>query len=85
MADAALIHVKVIDPNRVVFEGDTEYILAPGRRGVLGILPNHTPMFAELVMGDLYLAKPNEQVLPIDSGIMKVRGDDVVILIGLNG
>lgn len=83
MADKQHIHIKIIDPNKVVFEGETEYVLAPGRKGTIGIMPSHTPMFAELIKGDLYIAQPNEQVLPIDSGILKVRGDDVVILIGL--
>jgi F-type H+-transporting ATPase subunit epsilon len=83
MADKAHLHVKIIDPNKVVFEGETEYVMAPGKQGALGIMPNHTPMFAELVKGDLYIAYPSEQVIPIDSGILKVRGDDVIILIGL--
>lgn len=85
MADKLHIHVKVIDPNRIIFEGETEYVMVPGRVGTIGILPNHAPMFAELTKGDLYIAQPNEQVLPIDSGILKVRGDDVVILVGLGG
>jgi F-type H+-transporting ATPase subunit epsilon len=83
MAEVHQLHVKIIDPNKVVFEGESEYVLAPGRQGTLGIMANHTPMFAELIAGDLYIAKPNEQVLNIDSGILKVRGDDVLILIGL--
>jgi F-type H+-transporting ATPase subunit epsilon len=82
MADS-VIKVKIIDPNRVVFEGEAEYVLAPGRKGTLGIMPGHTPMFAELVAGDLYISKPSEQVMQIDSGILKIRGDEATILIGL--
>lgn len=84
MADAH-VTVKIIDPNKVVFEGQSEYVLAPGKTATLGILPGHTPFFAELVAGDLYIAGPPEQVFPIESGILKVRADEVTILIGLGG
>ncbi|HSI20663.1 MAG TPA: hypothetical protein VLA04_03070 [Verrucomicrobiae bacterium] len=80
---AATLKVKIVDPNKVVFEGEAEYVMAPGKKGTLGLMPSHTPMFAELTKGDLYISKPNEQVMPIDSGILKIRGDEVIILIGL--
>lgn len=77
------LKVKIIDPNKVVFDGEAEYVLAPGKKVTLGIMPGHTPMFAELGAGDLYVAGADEQVLQIDSGMLKVRGDEVTILIGL--
>jgi F-type H+-transporting ATPase subunit epsilon len=84
MADGK-IKVKIVDPNRIVFEGEADYVMAPGRKHTLGILPGHTPMFAELVAGDLYIAGENEQAMPIQSGILKVRADEVTILIGIDG
>lgn len=78
-----MLKVKVIDPNKLVFEGEADYVVAPGPQGSLGILPGHTPMFAELVKGDVYIAGKNEQLLNIEAGILKVRADTVTILIGL--
>jgi F-type H+-transporting ATPase subunit epsilon len=80
---SSTVRVKIIDPNKILFEGDADYVLVPGKKGSIGILPSHTPMFAELIAGDVYLAGSNEQVFPIQSGIMKVRGDEVLILVGL--
>jgi F-type H+-transporting ATPase subunit epsilon len=84
MADAT-VKVKIVDPNKILFEGEADYIMAPGKHSTLGILPGHTPMFAELVAGDLYIAGANEQVFQIQSGILKVRADEITILIGIDG
>lgn len=78
------VTVKVIDPNRILFEGEADYALAPGRHGTLGILPNHTAMFAELVEGEVYLRSEPEQLFPITSGILRVKENMVTILIGID-
>jgi F0F1-type ATP synthase epsilon subunit len=38
-------------------------------------------MFAELVRGDLYIGGEEEQLISLESGILKVRADEVTILI----
>jgi F-type H+-transporting ATPase subunit epsilon len=78
-----MLKVKVIDPNKLVFEGEADYVIVPGPKGNLGIMPGHTPMFAELIKGDVYIAGANEQLFNIEAGILKVRADTVTILIGL--
>lgn len=79
------LNVRVIEPNSILFEGEAEYLMAPGAKGTLGVLPGHTPMFAELLEGDLYLKGPEEKVFEISSGILKIRGDEVTILVFLKG
>lgn len=79
------LQVKIIDPNSVLFEGEATYVLAPGVKNMLGIMPGHTPFFAELVAGDVFLAGEKEAIFPIKSGILKVRDDIVTILIGIDG
>lgn len=83
MAGKERLKVKVINPDQVVFEGEADLILAPGREGTLGILPQHTPMYAELIKGDLYIQGASEELLAIESGILKVHKDEVLILIGI--
>jgi F-type H+-transporting ATPase subunit epsilon len=78
-----MLRVKIINPDELVFEGETEFIVAPGEHGDLGVMPGHTPMFAELKHGTIHLSKPAEQSFDIEAGILKVRADEVTILIGL--
>jgi F0F1-type ATP synthase epsilon subunit len=76
-----MITFRIIHPDKVLMEGEAEYILAPSRHGNLGIFEGHAPMFAELIKGDLIIKKDKEETLPIESGILKIQADKVVILV----
>ena len=77
---AGKLRVLVVHPDRVLFEGETGYLVAPGRQGDLGIMPGHTPLFAELVKGEIHLLGEKEEIVAIEGGIIKVRGDSVTVL-----
>jgi F-type H+-transporting ATPase subunit epsilon len=51
----ATLKVSVISPERVLFEGDVESVVAPAFDGEVGILPNHAPMVTLLGKGTLRL------------------------------
>lgn len=76
-----MLKVKIVDPNQIVFEGEAEFVSAPSIHGNLGILPMHTPFFAELTSGDILIKTEKEQLYAIASGIIKVRDDEVTILV----
>ena len=77
------LKVKVIHPDKVLYRGMAELVLAPGKKGTLGILPGHTPMFAELIKGDLYIQGNSEELFNIESGILKIKNDELTVLVGL--
>lgn len=81
MADKPVLKVKVIHPDKVLFEGEAQLVVAPGEENDLGIFPGHTPMFAGLKKGDIYVKGETEEVFPVESGILHVRDDELVILI----
>ena len=37
-----MLKVKIIHPDKLLFEGEAEYVVAPGVTGALGIMPGHT-------------------------------------------
>jgi len=78
-----MLKVKIINPDEIVFDGEAEYVLAPTAHGMIGIMTGHTPYYGELLKGDLSIHTPEEKTWPIESGLLKVRGDEVTILIGL--
>ena len=45
--------LKVVTPDRVVFEGKTTSVVAPGSIGYLGILRDHAPLVTTLDKGNL--------------------------------
>ncbi|MEI6477503.1 MAG: hypothetical protein WCO52_00755 [bacterium] len=74
--------VKIINPDEILFEGTADYILAPGKETMLGLLPGHTPMFAELGKGELQVHSEKEENMAIESGILRIKNDIVTILVG---
>ena len=51
MADGAL-SVRVVSPEKVVFEGDARALVAPAWDGKVGILPGHAPFLSLLGAGE---------------------------------
>ena len=50
-----MLNVSVISPERVLFEGTVDRLVAPAFDGEVGILPRHAPMMALLGKGELRL------------------------------
>jgi len=80
---AQRLKVRVIHPDRVMFEGEADFVMAPGTKGSLGIFPTHTPLYAELVAGEVHIQGDKEETFALEGGIIKVRNDEVTILLGL--
>jgi F-type H+-transporting ATPase subunit epsilon len=47
------MHVTVISPERAVFNGDADTVVAPAFDGLIGILPRHAPLLTLLGEGVL--------------------------------
>ena len=58
------------------------HLIAPGSEGSLGILPGHSPLYAQLVQGTVFITNSQETVIPIVAGIMRVEANTVLILTG---
>lgn len=81
MADGVL-RVRVVSPDRIVFEGEASALVAPAWDGFLGILPGHAPMLALLGSGDLSLERPGggSSTYYLAGGVLKVERDVVTLL-----
>lgn len=78
----AALNVRVVAPDRVVFEGAASSVVAPAWDGQVGVLPGHAPMIALLGVGQLDIdLKPNgSDRYQLAGGVMKVENDEVTIL-----
>jgi F-type H+-transporting ATPase subunit epsilon len=75
------IKLDIVTAERVVFSDEVDIIIAPGREGVLGILPHHSPLMTTLSPGELVARKSDEEYsLAISGGFLEVRPDRVVVL-----
>ena len=80
---SSLLKVRIIDPKQILFEGEVSHLLVPSAKGMLGIFPNHTPLYAEITTGTIELAGSTPQTFDVVAGIIKVRKDSVTLLIGI--
>ena len=74
--------VEVVTPERVVYSGQAEMVIARGVNGELGIMPNHMPLVTPLKTAPVQIKVEGDQVerMAVSGGFMEVRGDKVTIL-----
>jgi F-type H+-transporting ATPase subunit epsilon len=75
------LHLEIVTPERLAFEGDVDEVIVPGSEGEMGILPHHAPLISLLGQGVLRLKRSGqEEVFAIFGGFLQVRPDRVVVL-----
>ena len=77
-----MLNVSVISPERVLFEGEAESVVAPAFDGEVGILSSHAPMMTLLGAGELRLSggSGGEQRFRIEGGFLQVVDDRVRVV-----
>jgi F-type H+-transporting ATPase subunit epsilon len=77
----ATFKLEIVTPEKMIFSGDVNAVLAWGVEGQLGILPYHAPLMTMLQPGDLVIKRGQEEEnLTISGGFLEVRPDKVVVL-----
>ena len=79
---AGRLEVRVVSPDRVVFEGEASAVVAPAWDGQVGILPSHAPMLALVGSGKLNIERPGggSDAFHVAGGVLKVERDQVTLL-----
>ncbi len=75
------ISLEIVTPDRAVLHEQVDEVEIPAAEGYLGILPGHTPLLAELRVGELWYRKGQEKTfLSVAYGFVEVQPDRVTIL-----
>ena len=75
--------LKIISPEKVVYKGEVERVSLPGSLGFFTVLKDHAPLVSSLVEGKIvYLEVEGEKEMEIESGVVEVRDNEVIICIG---
>lgn len=75
------IDFLLISHDGVVFEGPVTMVIAEGREGQLGILPDHIPLTTPLKSGPLKVKeKQKERLFGVYGGFLEVKEDRIVVL-----
>ncbi len=75
-----MLKVSVISPETVLFEGETDSVVAPAYDGEVGILTGHAPLMALLGDGQLRLNQGSGPNFTVSGGFMQVLNDSVRVV-----
>ena len=75
------IHLKIITPEKIIFENDVDSITAQGVNGSFGILPDHIPFMAALDIDTAeVLMNGNKIIFSIIGGAFQFKQNEAIIL-----
>jgi F-type H+-transporting ATPase subunit epsilon len=77
-----VLHVRVVSPERIVYQGEASALVVPAWDGKVGILQGHAPFLALLGSGELSLeiVGGGSRRFYVAGGVLKVLRNQVTIL-----
>ncbi len=72
------LHLKIISPERIEYDGEVQSVSLPGTMGRFEVLANHAPIISSLQKGVVeYVAAGEKKSMQISAGFIEVK-DNVV-------
>lgn len=79
-----MLKLKIISPEKVIFDGEVESLKVPGIQGSFEVLNNHAPIISSLVKGDVeYKSKGESNKLSVASGFVEVKKNEISLCVEL--
>jgi F-type H+-transporting ATPase subunit epsilon len=79
-----MLKLRIIAPDRMVFEGDVESVTLPGTVGSFTVLNRHAPIISSLESGKIVYKDANGQTdIAVRSGFAEVRNNVLSICVEL--
>ena len=79
----ATMKLRIVSPEKVIFDGEVIRVTLPGANGSFTILPHHAPIVSSLQQGKLIYFTPNEDGhgIDIESGFVEMSDGVVSVCI----
>ncbi len=73
--------LKVISPEKVIYQGEVSLVQMPGKMGSFEILKNHAPLVALLDAGRIKIIDASRNTILLDTspGVVHVRDNQIII------
>lgn len=77
------LHVEIVTPYGMFFEGDAEQLVLPALDGEIGICPGHAPIIIALTPGEMRITVQDQVlVAAITDGFAHIEMDNAVVCAG---
>jgi F-type H+-transporting ATPase subunit epsilon len=78
---AATLKLEIVTPDAKAYSEDVEMVTLPGAEGEMGIYPQHVPLVAQIIPGELVVRKEGrDYFLAIGEGFVEITGERVAIM-----
>ncbi len=79
-----MLKLKIVSPEKVVYQGDVESVLVPGTKGSFEILNDHAPIISSLSEGKVeYSTTEGKKQFNIHGGFVEVKKNEVSLCVEL--
>lgn len=77
------LQLKIVSPEKKLFNGAVLSVKLPGTEGEFSILPDHAPLISSLHKGEIVyeIEKGSPQKIAIESGFVEVKKNIVTVCV----
>ena len=77
--------LEIVTTEEVLYSGEADVVIAPGREGQLGILPRHAPLLTGIKEGNVVVRLGEKETsIPVSGGFLEVMNNKVTVLASSN-
>jgi F-type H+-transporting ATPase subunit epsilon len=77
------LHVEIVTPYEIFYEGDADSLVLPAIDGEIGIMPGHSPIVVALNPGELRLTNEDKVIYAsVSDGFAQIEIDDAIVVVG---
>jgi F-type H+-transporting ATPase subunit epsilon len=78
---ASTLKLEIVTPEGRTYAEDVDMVTVPAAEGEMGIYPQHVPLMAQIVSGEVTVRKDGREVfLAVGEGFMQITPDRVAIM-----
>lgn len=76
----ATLHLKIVTPEKEIFDSEVDMVTASTSNGEIGILPNHANLMAQIIPGELKIRNgENITHMATGSGLLQMVNNTLII------
>ena len=84
MSDRTRMNLKIVTPEKIVYEGEADQVNVSTSKGEIGILPHHASLMAKLLPGELRILKSGKNsFFAIGEGFLQIENNTLTIMTDL--
>lgn len=77
----AKLHLKIVTPERIIFDQEVEEVNVTTSQGEIGILPYHTNLMAKIIPGEIRIkGSGKEEILASGGGLLQITNNELKII-----